>query len=228
MKLFNLIQTVGFFEALDQIQGSPYSLIYYDASQDKVYFTRDVLGRRSLLRKERGGSNPFWVLTSTAPSEMEGEWEEVSADGIHELDLSKLSDGKGWIEAVKVHERCYRSEAKNDTLEALVGDVQGLSRCSLTVTFDFPLDLSLWPLESFTPLNRFSPRHDPFFPSSPRPLPALHRQNAHLHRPPHRIDPTKSPHHSLPSEIFHRKLETSNSSTLFRWTRLHSRSSIGR
>ena len=127
LKLFNLIQTVGFFEALDQIQGSPYSLIYYDASQDKVYFTRDVLGRRSLLRKERGGSNPFWVLTSTAPSEMEGEWEEVSADGIHELDLSKLSDGKGWIEAVKVHERCYRSEAKEDTLEALVGGYRILS-----------------------------------------------------------------------------------------------------
>jgi len=134
LKLFNLIQTVGFFEALNQIQGSPYSLIYYDASQDKVYFTRDVLGRRSLLNKERGGSNPFWVLTSTAPSEMEGEWEEVSADGIHELDLSKLSDGKGWIEAVKVHERCYRSEAKEDTLEALVGVGQGLSRSSLTAT----------------------------------------------------------------------------------------------
>lgn len=73
------------------------------------------------MKKDRGGANPFWVLTSTAPAEMEGEWEEVSAEGIHELDLNALSEGKSWEEAVKVHERCYRSDAKEDTLEALVG-----------------------------------------------------------------------------------------------------------
>ncbi|KAK4035016.1 asparagine synthase-domain-containing protein [Parachaetomium inaequale] len=66
-------------EVLRGIEG-PFAFVYYDAGAGRVFFGRDRLGRRSLLRATTEGGG--LALCSVAGPAGEG-WEEVEADGVY-------------------------------------------------------------------------------------------------------------------------------------------------
>ncbi|KAI9347138.1 asparagine synthase-domain-containing protein [Pilaira anomala] len=109
---------------LTSIEG-PFAFIYYRSSSNKIWFSRDCLGRRSLLwhRSENG---PF-MLSSVAQADM--DWEEVPADGIYCIDLE--SADKSVYQAcgmqIKVYPWTYSDP--RDKLETLQGG---------KLTFPFP------------------------------------------------------------------------------------------
>lgn len=76
---------------LQEIEG-PFAFIYYKASCKKIWFSRDCLGRRSLLWY-RSGNGPFMLSSvGKAPQadnndQDDGSWEEVPANGIYCIDL---------------------------------------------------------------------------------------------------------------------------------------------
>ncbi|GAA5897158.1 putative asparagine synthase [Sporobolomyces salmoneus] len=145
-KLFSLIESVGFFEAMKRLDG-PHAFIYYSKAEDKIYFTRDCLGRRSLLRRKRNRRGEF-VLTSTAPprTEHEGEedaWVEISCEGIWELDLKVLASGEG-EKFLRLHKRFYESEAPSS--EALTYPFDRLNRSLPTIGSLLPMTRSFPPL----------------------------------------------------------------------------------
>ena len=72
-------------QVLHQITG-PYAFVYLDAADLRLYYARDVLGRRSLLFHS---CNECGIkLCSLADPQNMHEWEEVGANSIYVLDLA--------------------------------------------------------------------------------------------------------------------------------------------
>ena len=72
-------------DALSSITG-PYAFVFYDAQHHRVFYGRDVLGRRSLLI--RRCSTTGIELSSICEPTRSKDWIEVEADGIYVLDLT--------------------------------------------------------------------------------------------------------------------------------------------
>ncbi|KAI4254561.1 MAG: hypothetical protein LQ352_003032 [Teloschistes flavicans] len=73
-------------KALQRIFG-PYAFIFYSPIYEKIYYGRDILGRRSLLiNKDDIGS---LKISSVCTGSSSGKWVEVEADGIYAIDLPK-------------------------------------------------------------------------------------------------------------------------------------------
>jgi asparagine synthetase B (glutamine-hydrolysing) len=70
---------------LTTIRG-PYAFVFYDAVHKLVYYGRDCLGRRSLLRKTT--LDDTLVLSSVCDNASGDSWTEVEADGIYIVDLN--------------------------------------------------------------------------------------------------------------------------------------------
>jgi asparagine synthetase B (glutamine-hydrolysing) len=70
---------------LTSIRG-PYAFVFYDALHKLVYYGRDCLGRRSLLRKTT--LDDTLVLSSVCDNASGDSWMEVEADGIYIVDLN--------------------------------------------------------------------------------------------------------------------------------------------
>ena len=68
-------------KAMTSING-PFAFVFLDAYNSRIYFGRDVLGRRSLLYKTEDGN----MLLSSVSDCSEG-WSEVDADGVYVLNL---------------------------------------------------------------------------------------------------------------------------------------------
>ncbi|KAH7395328.1 asparagine synthase-domain-containing protein [Phaeosphaeria sp. MPI-PUGE-AT-0046c] len=64
----------------------PYAFVFYDATHRLVYYGRDCLGRRSLLRKTV--SDHSIILSSVCDNASGESWTEVEADGVYILDLT--------------------------------------------------------------------------------------------------------------------------------------------
>ncbi|KAL8738199.1 MAG: hypothetical protein Q9181_000970 [Wetmoreana brouardii] len=77
-------------KSLHRISG-PYAFIFYHASYGKVYYGRDVLGRRSLLRSQGQDGSP--MVSSVCCGISSGSWTEVEADGIYVIELPKNPQG---------------------------------------------------------------------------------------------------------------------------------------
>ncbi|GAA6014243.1 hypothetical protein JCM11491_005012 [Sporobolomyces phaffii] len=98
-KLFRLIERDGFAQTMRTLDG-PHAVVYYDHAASRVYFARDCLGRRSLLKRQPTRRGEL-VLTSTAPRRRRvpdddgpregGEWHEVACDGVWQVDLDQLA-----------------------------------------------------------------------------------------------------------------------------------------
>jgi asparagine synthetase B (glutamine-hydrolysing) len=73
---------------LSTVKG-PYAFVFYDAPHKLVYYGRDCLGRRSLLRKST--SDHLLVLSSVCDNANGESWTEVEADGIYVVNLSSVS-----------------------------------------------------------------------------------------------------------------------------------------
>ena len=76
--LQNVIQAIG------SITG-PFAFVYYDARCRRVFYGRDVLGRRSLVI-ERYGAVSLAIASVSDATEADG-WDEVEADGVYMLDF---------------------------------------------------------------------------------------------------------------------------------------------
>ncbi|KAK8235694.1 asparagine synthase-domain-containing protein [Phyllosticta capitalensis] len=74
----------NFAAAIPRIRG-PYAFVYYDAPRHRVYFGRDCLGRRSLLRCTNTAGD--LILSSICDYKVSDQWREVEADGIFYVDL---------------------------------------------------------------------------------------------------------------------------------------------
>jgi len=102
-KLFTLLRTsTDPLEALNDIDG-PYVFVYFRASTSTLYWTRDPLGRRSLLVMRQANG---LLLASTAPhaSTSSAEWQEVPALSALSLRLPSAN-----FEPVE-HARVYKGE----------------------------------------------------------------------------------------------------------------------
>jgi asparagine synthetase B (glutamine-hydrolysing) len=74
-------------KALSEIRG-PFAFIFWDATSDYIYYGRDCLGRRSLLRTS---SDDNLTLSSVRDDSTGENWTEVEADGLYLIDLRKPS-----------------------------------------------------------------------------------------------------------------------------------------
>ena len=63
----------------------PYAFVFYDAHNHFLYYGRDCLGRRSLLRRK--SANGDLILSSVCDNSTGEGWSEIEADGIHVVDL---------------------------------------------------------------------------------------------------------------------------------------------
>ncbi|KAK5653944.1 hypothetical protein OQA88_7869 [Cercophora sp. LCS_1] len=68
----------------------PFAFVYYDQLSEALYFGRDRLGRRSLMKRQDSASGDL-ILCSVAESP-DPSWTEVEADGIYAVDLCNSSD----------------------------------------------------------------------------------------------------------------------------------------
>lgn len=64
----------------------PFAFVFFDGPDSRLYFGRDCLGRRSLLRKIVGNCLFISSVGDDTP-----DWQEVEADGIYCMDLSAPS-----------------------------------------------------------------------------------------------------------------------------------------
>lgn len=76
-------------EVLNAISG-PFALVFLDKKRRRVYFSRDRLGRRSLLFNATQTS----LELSSISEPGHGNWQEVEADGIYILSCSKRNAEK--------------------------------------------------------------------------------------------------------------------------------------
>ncbi|KAF2263316.1 hypothetical protein CC78DRAFT_534092 [Lojkania enalia] len=72
-------------EVIASIRG-PFAFVFLDAKRGYLYYGRDCLGRRSLLRKSSSADE--FVLSSVCDNASDGRWEEVDADGLYVVDLN--------------------------------------------------------------------------------------------------------------------------------------------
>ncbi|GME24468.1 Asparagine synthase [Neofusicoccum parvum] len=71
-------------DCVSRIRG-PYAFVFYDAIGRRLFYGRDCLGRRSLLRSVDDTGD--LVLSSICDSHVSESWREVEADGIYMVDL---------------------------------------------------------------------------------------------------------------------------------------------
>ncbi|OCL05974.1 hypothetical protein AOQ84DRAFT_390514 [Glonium stellatum] len=71
-------------KAISSISG-PFAFVFYDAPNARLYYGRDCLGRRSLLRKT--DSTGKLILSSICDIDSGDQWSEVEADGVYFVEL---------------------------------------------------------------------------------------------------------------------------------------------
>ncbi len=64
----------------------PYAFVFYDARHQRIFYGRDILGRRSLVFNMSGDSN--LIISSISDGSVSDAWCEVEANGIYMLDLA--------------------------------------------------------------------------------------------------------------------------------------------
>lgn len=73
------------WKVMEVIEG-PWAMVYYSSKDKKIWFGRDCLGRRSLIRKSIPESRE--LLLSSVGVDL-ASWEEVEVDGLWFLDLNE-------------------------------------------------------------------------------------------------------------------------------------------
>ena len=71
------------WKVMETVEG-PWAMVYYSSSERKLWYGRDCLGRRSLLRMSSAGG----IVLSSVGVDM-GQWEEVSVNGLWCLNLDE-------------------------------------------------------------------------------------------------------------------------------------------
>jgi asparagine synthetase B (glutamine-hydrolysing) len=79
----------GILDAFSSIRG-PFSCVFYDGRQRGLFFGRDVLGRRSMVKSMTPQGDFF--LCSVPHLSADATWAEVEADGMYVVSLSDGAD----------------------------------------------------------------------------------------------------------------------------------------
>ena len=74
-------------KALGSISG-PFAFLYYDATNQQLFFGRDVLGRRSLLKMI--GEDGCLYISSVSEESHLASWTEIEADGLYTIDIARM------------------------------------------------------------------------------------------------------------------------------------------
>jgi len=133
---------------LSSIRG-PYALVFYDASNERIYYGRDCLGRRSLLSKSM--PNGTLLLSSVCDIASGEGWQEVEADGMYIVDLQVEDATQPSITASCIPHR--RSDEEDKSRLEFVGK-SCRPRFLLTT-----VDIAISRHESLSAYPRIAPRH---------------------------------------------------------------------
>jgi asparagine synthetase B (glutamine-hydrolysing) len=93
-----LLQAVAASDSHSKVLGvlekthGPFALAFYDGQNKKLYFGRDCLGRRSLLKTTTSPGTV--VISSVCDLTLDSPWLEVEADGVHLYDFSTAAPTK--------------------------------------------------------------------------------------------------------------------------------------
>ncbi|KAJ5065551.1 asparagine synthase-domain-containing protein [Bipolaris maydis] len=120
-------------ELLSAVRG-PYAFVFYDAPNKRVYYGRDCLGRRSLLRKDAADGT---IVLSSVCDNVSGEaWAEVDADGIHVVDLLDVHTGYPLFSDKRIPHRRFDQDQDSEVSFTLPFP---LMNCSISdkATLDF-------------------------------------------------------------------------------------------
>jgi asparagine synthetase B (glutamine-hydrolysing) len=94
-----LSSTDKIWDVMGRIEG-PWAIVYYSAKQEKIYYGRDCLGRRSLLRGENSDRG-VCVLSSVAVGDY--SWGDDKVDGLWCIDLKEwLREGRQVIDKISI------------------------------------------------------------------------------------------------------------------------------
>jgi asparagine synthetase B (glutamine-hydrolysing) len=84
--LEELTSGIQVWQVMGQIEG-PWAMVFYDSSERKLWYGRDCLGRRSLMRKTLPETGE--LLFSSVGVDMDA-WDEVGVEGLWCLDLQEF------------------------------------------------------------------------------------------------------------------------------------------
>jgi len=94
LKLLDALSSISerkkVWQIMEKVEG-PWAMAYFSTRENKLYFGRDCLGRRSLLRGV--GEDGAFLLSSVGVGSY--GWEEVSVDGLWCIDLDEWSEECG-------------------------------------------------------------------------------------------------------------------------------------
>ncbi|KAJ3718253.1 asparagine synthase-domain-containing protein [Lentinula raphanica] len=98
----------------------PYAFVFYNATSQQLFFSRDPLGRRSLLIHRPSATNPHFLLASVSAGSDPGcSFEELETGHIYCLDLTSLSKAddivSGFDDALSL---CARSDPPIDPIDS--------------------------------------------------------------------------------------------------------------
>ncbi|KAJ3750126.1 asparagine synthase-domain-containing protein [Lentinula detonsa] len=117
IKLFQQLQSLETGEQVRDLFASiegPYAFVFYNATAQKLFFSRDPLGRRSLLIHKPFVKNPYFLLASvTAGSDPGYAFEELKTGHIHCLDIALLNKSN---DIVSAFDGCLSLFARSDPL----------------------------------------------------------------------------------------------------------------
>jgi asparagine synthetase B (glutamine-hydrolysing) len=85
LKLLEALNGKLVWRVMEKIEG-PWAMVYFSSNDKKLWFGRDCLGRRSLVRKTDPEFEGF--LVSSVSIDL-GGWEEVEVEGLWCLDLNE-------------------------------------------------------------------------------------------------------------------------------------------
>jgi hypothetical protein len=80
-------------EALSRVAG-PYAFVFFDHSRGRLFFGRDFLGRRSLLRRLTNYGE--LIISSVSDGHSDDGWTEIEADGVYCIDLHIMDAVAVW------------------------------------------------------------------------------------------------------------------------------------
>lgn len=112
-------------QLLASIRG-PYAFVLYDAHHKLLYYGRDCLGRRSLLKKAT--TDGTIVLSSVCDNSSGDTWAEVEADGIYVIDFfhGPPSNGDSLVPRLVPH--VHLSEVNHEQLSYVGKSMSANSR----------------------------------------------------------------------------------------------------
>ena len=79
----------------------PFAFLFYDSRAQRIFFGRDILGRRALLTTVRGDGG--MQISSVCDDCRPGAWEEVEADGLRVLDIDRTINSKQLADNLSRH-----------------------------------------------------------------------------------------------------------------------------